>query len=604
MIMNLVSTSRKVTGFLVLCALITGMASCNSKEEGPAPVSGTTLKVHVTGIEEMAKAVGTASATAKLMAAPKGTGAAQAPKSPGKIISLGDVDAIVDFESNVRPSKTVSLAANTPSGAAEAATDSAALPKTMSSNGPSTNGLVAAASPVTTGVKFRLLMYDAAGVLKVNQVITSGTDPLLAVDGGVTYSWYTVSVNDADEVPDINGAGVIPSSALANKDVLYASGEITTVDGANNLDVLFKRKTARIQVSLNVIGLFGTINDGTSVSVVKNSEEANMIQMGDLNIRTGAFSNVVEVNTPVLASDMVDDPEVEFEGPGTMKIANFYTVNESPISAGNFKVRINELRITLDNGRERVFEPKTYTYTNAYTPTAGTTHLLNVRLIESAVTVNGTRWARSNLIYNNTDDRSAARPYRFNSNYGETTVNENASHSAYWNWGAGLPMASSNGVTQEPCPAVYPENTWRMPTRAEWESLGQPDQQLEEDLTAIGGGPGNFIFKWNRDAGSPVNSAYDTDDLAIAFGGYRSTSGNLVEVPPGTIAEVLLKSGHGEFHYWTLTAAGSGQAYAAKASFLQQITTPDAPNIYNFSALSVVPANVSEGRNIRCVRAN
>lgn len=554
-------TTRFICLFMI-GGIFVSVTSCSSKDEQVLPEKGAVLNVGVKGIEEVIvenpSKQGSINTSGKEKSSTLGH----------PIVSLGDVDALIDFEQG-SALQTPTISNNVPT-IADTETAKAA-----------TGGLRAAtASLMDIGVKFRLLIYDNTNTQIFNQVATSGTNPQIQLVAYKKYTWYAVSLNEKNgTVPTMGSNGVIARAGLENKDVLYASGSFDALDGPNYLDIIFKRMTARIQVKLNVRGLFGTIENNTSVTLVKNSTNTTVLKMGDFNVLTGQFAQVVDVNKAVLGPEMI----AESGNPaGTVKVANFYTLNTDAINANNFKIKFNTLKINLDDSRVRTFAPPLYTYPGAYTPTIGSTYALNIRLIESPVKVKGVLWARSNLIYNSSHTDS----YRLKSNPGGST--SATRDTEFWNWKSSTPNSATSNV--DPCVSVYPAGTWRMSTKAEWESIGQPDDK-QEVLGLFWGA--QYAYVWQRDSDNPANAAYDDNNLVLSFGGYRTTGGT-VTGSPGGIALGAFASG--ECHYWTSDNANSTTAYAVRSSFTRVAW------LFSWGNVTYPNLNKSEGRNIRCVR--
>ncbi|MFC3353482.1 hypothetical protein [Sphingobacterium zeae] len=542
---------------LFMLGIAVAFVSCSSKDEQIPSPKGAILNVGVKGIEEVV--------LTKAAASSRINTAAQ------QIVSLGDVDALIEAgEGSLAAVPQTSTAIQT----AENATSKAA-----------TSGLRAASSVMDTGVKFRLVIYDDTNALVYNEEVTSGVNQQIQLVAYKPYTWYAVSLNEKNgSMPNVPSSGIIARSSLENKDVLYASGSFDAIDGANYLDIIFKRMTSRIQARLNVRGLFGTIENSTSMSLVKGSSNATVLQMGDFNILTGQFTNVVDVNGAVLASAMVEDTS---NPAGTVKVANFFTLNTSAIAANSLKIKFNSLKVTLDDARVRTFNANTYTFPDAYTPTIGSTYAVNIRLIESPVKVKGILWARSNLIY----DPSHTDKYRLKSNPGGSTAA--TKDTEFWNWKSATPTGTSGNI--DPCLSVYPANTWRMSTKQEWESIGQPDDK-KEILGLLWGA--QYAYLWYRDSDNPENTAYDDNELVLSFGGYRtkasSFGGSSVS---GSPAGILLGAyATGECHYWTSTNADTNNGYAVKSSFSRLAW------LFSWGSVTYPSADKMEGRNIRCVR--
>lgn len=548
---------------LLMLGIAAAFVSCSSKEEQTPSVKGAILNVGVKGIEEVVS-------NNLAMAATKSAPNNNARSSAQPIVSLGDVDALIDTEEGSIATQQTSTAIKT----AGNATGKAA-----------TTGLKAAASIMDTGVKFRLVIYDNANTIVYNQEVTSGVNPQIQLVAYKPYTWYAVSLNQKNtSMPNLPSSGIIARSSLENKDVLYASGNFNALDGANYLDIIFKRMTSRIQAKLNVRGLFGTIENSTSMSLVKGSNNTTVLQMGDFNILTGQFTNVVDVNSAVLASAMVEDSG---NPTGTVKIANFFTVNTNAIAANSLKIKFNTLKVTLDDARIRTFTANTYTFPNAYTPTIGSTYSMSIRLIESPVKVKGVLWARSNLIY----DASHTDSYRLKSNPGGSTAA--TKDTEFWNWKSATPTGASGNT--DPCLSVYPAGTWRMSTKQEWESIGQPDDK-KEILGLLWGA--QYAYLWNRDSDNPANAAYDDNNLTLSFGGYRTKASSLGgSSVSGSPAGILLGAlANGECHYWTSNNYDTNTAYAVKSSFTRLAW------LFSWGNVTYPNLDKMEGRNIRCVR--
>lgn len=548
----------QVIKLLFLTSFFFLTTSCDkSKQDGDAPQDGTKLKVNVSGIEDEIKFTEMSSSSKPQLSA-------KASLSSREVMSTsGAVDALVSLEehASVRNLEDIRL--------------------TSSSTSSISQGVKATNSPMASTVKYRILIYDQNNNLVHNKVGTTGTDPVIDVYKGWTYKWYAFSINETGGVPDIDAYGKVAKSSLINKDVLYASGTITTVAGSNFLGIVFKRKTANIQAKVNVRGMFATINDGTMVSLGDGSSQGNaLMTMGDLDARTGNFSNVSTVNASVLGSAMKVDNATEGSA---VKIANFYTLNTAAIAASTLKVKFSPLKIRLDDARERTFTTLSYTVANSVTPAIGARHVASLRLIESPVLVKGVYWARTNLIYN----ASKLDKYRLKSMPGGTNVD--TKDQDFWNFMSETPTSPASNV--DACALLYPAGTWKMPDLATWQSMGQPDGREERMGLFVGA---DYGFYWNKTSSYPTNAAYDDNRLYISFGGYRTTSGAISDSPAGIFLGALAA---GQCHYWTSTSQNSSQGKSVQSS-MSKIAW-----IFSWGSVTYPDANKSEGRNVRCIRA-
>ncbi|VTP97264.1 Uncharacterised protein [Sphingobacterium daejeonense] len=77
------------------------------------------------------------------------------------------------------------------------------------------------------------------------------------------------------------------------------------------------------------------------------------------------------------------------------------------------------------------------------------------------MTVNGIKWARTNLYFSQAD-----RAYRFRHQIHDPY---NRSTEEYWNFKAPFPNGTIGA--QDPCTLVYPKNKWRMPNGDETRNL-------------------------------------------------------------------------------------------------------------------------------------
>ncbi len=555
---------------LLLC-FITGISlclytSCKSTVDEILPTeNGAILNFNVTGIDEIVvNSMATFRANGSQIIQSNVRPETATPNPMQTLQSLENVDvftsaALISEENRVSPAATSNNAVN---GAR-----SSVAPR-------------ASTAPMNSGIRYRIIIFNQDNTLVVNQVATAGTNPEIRVDGHRNYTWYALSVNETNaQVPDMNAAGIVAKAGLVNKDVLYASGNISTVDGDNYLQIVFRRLTARYRVKLDVRGLFGSVTGNTSLSLMKNANNTGLITMGDLDIRTAAFSSVERYpNTVVLNAQMSNVPNTPA---GTTKYADFYTLDTDPITANNLKVRTNQLDISRDDNSIRSdTSPKTASYSNAYSPRIGATYELILGMVEQPVRVRNILWARTNLTYNS----NSADPYRLKTSPGGSRSADRDTD--YWNWMSATPTAASGNT--DPCTLIYPNGTWRMPTSQEWQSLGTtPDERAHQAFFLWGA---QFAYIWNLQNDSP-NEAYDVNNLFIAFGGYRNTSGTLSAVPSG-IATI----GSGGCHYWSSTPVNNNQATAFTSSY------STAAFWFSWGNINYAAESKAEGRNIRCVR--
>ncbi|MDF2514904.1 MAG: hypothetical protein K0R59_200 [Sphingobacterium sp.] len=552
----------------VVCVLSTGIVSCNKNEKDASSVTlaGTTLAVRVAGIGDGTYAKSDISVRSGLQASAQSAAAKQTDAKP-KLISSGNFDVLVDIQS------PVSAAQNAGSGL-KATTGSA---------------LRASSNPMVAGSKYRLLLYKVLDNTLVSNTETSaGTSPVVQVQGGQSYKWYAFSTNEAT-TPDVDAAGNVMASAIANKDVLYAAGTFNAVAGENNLDIVFKRHTSRIAVNLNVRGLFGTVNGSTAIELGTGATAAefnSVVQTGDLNLLTGEYSNLQSV--PAIVGDAMQNKTDNGGAAGATKTAFFYSVKPMALAANTLKVRLKKLDITLDDDASiRSFVGVTIPSGNSNVDAAiGSTHTVNLNLIEPAVAVKNVLWARTNLFY----QQNAPDRYKFRmSNDKNPDVNVD-----YWRALSDTPTGSGSSiVVADPCAKVYPLGTWRMPTSAEFMSLGNPDSYTKSTFT-------DRTSVWNTS--STANPAYpaSSQNLKLPYFGHRQAGTIVGYKSPISIIIVT------DAQYWTsgvntlnsVTAQEYWQQNYQKKGALGETQTN--PSIASENAA----LDFDGGRNIRCVRAS
>ncbi|WP_407481978.1 hypothetical protein [Elizabethkingia meningoseptica] len=562
---------KSIRFLLLICTVFIGITSCSSRDEDPATNNsiqseGTVLTVNIDGIA----AEGDITTLANASINTKGINASPSmiTLAKEKVVSAGGFDALISAEGQIntenKPATTASI---------------------------SYTGAIAAVSkvPVNTGTLYRILIYDETGTQLVsNTQASSGTNPNIKVDAGKKYKWYAFSINEAS-VPNVNAQGVISGSSLSNKDVLYSQGIIDAQYGQNYLNVVFKRNTARIALDLDTRGMFGTINNTTSVELGTGTGSGftSIIQTGDLNVFTGLYSNLQNIS-PVTGSSMTNKAGAGGAA-GATKTAVFYTVRTASVPVNNLRIRLNQLDITMDNSSTRSFSNSIIPYNNtAITPVLGNNYSLNARLIESGIRVKGLLWARTNLLYSSQSD---AYRFRVDNEYSQPDKD-----TEYWNWMSATPTGSSSDNV-DPCTRVYPQGEWRMPTSAEFSNLGQPDDKQENYGLFLGA---TFSAVFNLDAGNNPNTSYpvNSQNLFVAFYGYRTKSlfGSTVisDSPGGLLGGAL---GSGSAYYWSSTQVDGNNANYWYMNYSRLLI------FVGWSTAEIRSGAKSDGRMVRCVRS-
>lgn len=555
---------------LALCILALFLAiSCSKSEDSntgdKTPNGEHILKFKISGIEGD-------NSVAKSAIGMKGdVGRRHGIQADETLVSGTLGDALISLEQNIKAPLSSSITPNNGDAQAKA------------------RGAKAASIPLEDQVKYRVILCDQNDNVLANVVGSTGTDPLIPVNLGWTYKWYAYSNKERESVPDFDtDSKLISRAALSNKDLMVASGNISIQAGENFLNIVFKRKTARIQAVVNVRGMFATLSTDTKISIQNNTVPGTEVMtMGDYNPFSNSFSNIEPVNAVVTNAEMKVDNIVEGEA---VKVASFYTLNTTAISPGNLTFNFTPLSILLDDGRTRTFSSSpglSFTLPQGLTPSIGSSHIATLRLLESPIKVKGIMWARTNLIYN----PLKLDKYRLKSNpdgSNITTIDQD-----FWNWKSDVPRGEAG--TTDGCALLYPEGTWKMPDLATWETLGQPDKK--EEINGIFYGA-NYGAVWEKDTEYSRNEAYDDNRLYISYGGYRTAPGFFApyvdQSPIGFLYGVVAG---GQCHYWTATAVNETTSKAVVASFSRVLWG------ISWGGITYEDRVSDEGRNVRCIRA-
>ncbi|UIR54835.1 hypothetical protein LZQ00_11155 [Sphingobacterium sp. SRCM116780] len=604
---------KNLINSLLVIGLITAVFSSCAKDSDAdvsEEVTGTVLTVNIAGIEEdmdmPTKLASTAKSTGSFTVAP------QTIIAEKTLASTQDFDALVSVEGPAPKQKT--------------------LKATMGST-QATSAAMATLMPA--GIKYRLLLYNAAGTTLLKNVIaTSGTNPNIQVDGGIQYKWVAVSINTTS-VPNVSN-GKILASDLANEDVLYASGVVSAKKGENYLNITLIRKSTRIQVDVDTRGLFGEITSFKSLDLGTGTGTGfqSLMKTADLDILTGNRTNFTTV-TPTQNVTYITNKAVSTGN--HVKTVSLYTVipTGTVVAANSLTVRpIFDIKMepnvyyqpTNTNPTSRTYgNSSIYLKVNnaSFTPVNGELYKIGTQMIEAAIKVGGISWARADLFYDTRSgqlDRYKFRPDAASLHWYWETTDEDTQTRSYWNWKSLTPTGTAG--SGDPCTLVYPAGLWRMPTRAEITTISAMTSHLyqwpgsaDEYINAVYGYAG-VNQAWDADAGSPATFGDYSDymtNFILMFNGYRQ-SGALKESrdvlydwgPTGGDRDVTT-----QLRYWSSEESGaSAYAMGQSLTVLYQTLDETGPQgqisgsiVQSTGTRSVSTFSKNLGFNIRCVRA-
>lgn len=436
---------------------------------------------------------------------------------------------------------------------------------------PSGKANIAAAMP--SGNRYRILIYDSNNAYVGTIDATSGTafTPGFPVFQNRVYTWYAYSYNSttAPAVPT-NTANPTLTPPTGVSALLYDSGTLTTVAGSNKIDITFEHKLASIALRLDARGMFATINTVNASNTAPGS-----ISTGVLNLRTGAYNSV----TPNTAATALTTWTNAATATGdTIKVAYFYTAATTAIN--NFGVTLNNFVINLDDGTTRTFTAKPFVFSSSFTPQLGRRYTATITLIESAVTIAGVQWARSNL-YHRPSDQGYRFRHRTSNRYG-ATANPVGSNE-YFNWGARTSDINAPTQVINQCRQVFPYNTWRLPLQSE----GQALVAATTPAKTYGASVDAFYVAWNLG----TTSEYGNNWLSLLAQGRRGIGTNLLV----DYSFILSSAGF----YWTNQGGGTT---AAPTAFYIRGNVIAAAGIISGGSAVMEEGVRNQGLNIRCVR--
>jgi len=537
----------------------------------------------------------------------------QASSTTGKtklnVKSYADVDVVTSVDNNVPFTAASGITVkNSSSGQATAANTS----------------LRAAALPSGVTYRLYLLSSDGSQVISSQQFTVGETVITVPVSAGQTYKWVALSYNNQDAIPTITTGN--PSLVLPeNKDVLYASGNVTVPSTPGSdvpLPITFDHVFSRIAIELNSMGVFGPMNSG-AVSV-----SGLTLRTGTLNLATGALTPAATTFTPTINWSSFTNIDPVYSD---AKIAYAYTASTSTLN--NIVVSVSNLAVAHVDNVNRTFGSTTpINISFNITPELGKSHRLLANIVESPLTssLNGTKWARSNLYYDPSVN-NGHNPYRF---YGTNTQTAQTDGRGYFAFGSAIPrkFVSSSTPAQDPCALVYPQGLWKQPSNINFSDYTTGDGLLTNVLgnilqllvpapapSATGLGTNYIQYPLAASNGGGGNPAFGAESNVLRFyhNGQITNVNVLSDFGSDGLVNLSLGNSYGnETAYWTnvqginllgLAGVGGWGYHAANkrtvlgANFVGAQGTAELLANVNLLGLNVLSSTF---KNVRCVRAN
>ncbi len=475
-----------------------------------------------------------------------------------------------------------------------------------------------------SGVSYILKIFRDNQGIRGNQIgedhiLSSGEEhpKQIKLDGGQRYHWIAIS-NNENNPPTVNNNEISQKDAL-NKDILYASGSFTAVQGKNLLNIQFEHKTSRIEISIDSRGMSMPFSEGSngkiSMGSGKDASFLGMIKSKTFNILTGEFIGE--------AAFVPDIPFVLTDSERTIsKSVIFHSAEPVTLVENQMSIRVGDISFWawFLNNKISFTESKYLAAKNsAVVVNPGEKYAIALDFIQSPAEINGIKWSRESLAFH-PDTPYGMPQLRFMGVFGHQAFHHINPNVNYFRWNALQPLDATNtgsyDSTKDPCLQVYPKGIWRMPTADEAESLvtlsAENIQVSWQD---------NAVLRHNvgiRIAHVPSGPAakeyiFPQRYMAIFFQGYRSHPYDENEPIPylNSIRDYyseVYKEGRQIYSnpvsamFWTSDAGstpGTAKAYVRQATYTR-INEKEIRVDFGEATIQDVDRNL--GLQIRCIR--
>ncbi len=346
--------------------------------------------------------------------------------------------------------------------------------------------------PMTSGYTYRVILYRIDGSFHSATNFVAGTEGSIEVSKGQKYKWIAYSYNNNAAIPAITDNQIPTIATAVDKDLLYASGEVTIGTSPQGeqltqaLPITFEHKMSKISLAINARGMNATIDN---IAVVMRTPVS--FNQGILDLKTGAMQANGSVN--YATGDPITFQNSAVYG-SAVKEAFFYTTQST--GALNVNLKHNVIDVSIDGVSESLIgSGQTVTTDFVATPAPGKNTNLNVNLYKIGGTIGGVTWATGNLYYDYGSGQQKIRPSDITRWRGAAYADTD-----YWK-GLALTPNGTHGQG-DPCTKVFPENTWRLPTQADFQILvnRENDPQTQYDGNSI-----NNSVSFAADNGKRVN---------------------------------------------------------------------------------------------------
>ncbi|WP_313189077.1 hypothetical protein [Sphingobacterium sp.] len=510
--------------FLIFILTILACKKHTGETEKPNPTKENSLHFRIQGVQDVSEPELNHD---NIKASKSGPARRRKIAAESEIVSLDGIDAIM------------TVTEDAPSQYPDKLEKKSYTVKNNQSRTSGNGNLARAISQLKNGVRYKIVLYKADSNGKPIEFVdqadgqVGGTDVSIEAYRNTNYRWYAYSYNNNSPlevfVANQTSLPVKPSgnNNLLRQDFAYATGIIRTgnVIGGNSSinNIVLTRKTAQIILEINSRGMFGAVsyasprfkdNSGLAKAdfrLIDSSYQSpsNMINAFNVYNHHGSGYSVPE------GTDSV--PEADWKRRYT-----FYTVanGSAPV---NLVVSLDTLRISSERISEfdgtsyfveRNFFGRNFIFPN-FTPQAGKSYFISIKLVESAIPIGNTMWARANVYRNAKGPRLPGNfwEYRFrydNPLYISTSVvppmTEMFTNDIYSIGGKNI------------CERIYPEGVWDLPTREDFNEL---DRYSNKEIIRE---PGNWYLRFIPYNSVPLSIGYVDGYLNLVPIGYKRTS--------------------------------------------------------------------------------
>ncbi|WP_312136962.1 hypothetical protein [Sphingobacterium sp.] len=443
-----------------------------------------------------------------------------------EIVSLGGFDAVMtiseDLPAQYQEKKKII---------------SSSTARSSSSTGNKAAGLPIDLAPGTT---YRVVLYtaDASGkqVTYVGQAEgkVGSTAVSIPANRNTRYRWYAYTNNNTSSIPVFNQAvGTVPldptgNSSATRKDFAYATGVITTdnvVDGQNIISgMVLARKTSRIIVEVNSRGMFAPITHAN----IKFKDNSGVIS-GNFRLADATLQGV----DPLVASKNVwvhhnaayqvpVDTDTVLDA-NTKRRYTFYTPTDGTTSR-KLVVSIDTLKVTSQrladaDGSigyvERQFYNRAFEFPT-FVAMPGKSYFVSIKLVESAITIGTTKWARGNTWRDANGKITPEGLWQYKMRYDNPLYRTTAGVPTTDYFTSDIYTLGTNG--RNICELIYPEGTWDLPTQTQ---INELSNLLPKYIGIEGNNWYMFIRPSVATEGAP---GHPHENLIFAPVGYKTSS--------------------------------------------------------------------------------